>query len=214
MPPPLSSRRRKWILLAVFISTMNTQLGCIRFRNDAPPPDAAITPDAEIDAETPADAADDVVIPPPVCSRFGPNVAANIATDLIALLVSDCALRRHFAHLPPAGVGHFRECLTAQIGQVMGCRQHNGEPFKYPVEYAPGRFCRDMKSSHAMFSLSGGDFDAFIADMNTALDLAALTDDEKKRVLDVFRATRNDIVPVQLRDAAAPTAPCDTPDAN
>jgi hypothetical protein len=192
---------------------MSTQLGCIRFRNDAPPgADAAITPDAEVDAETPPEAGDDVVvIPPPVCARFGPNIAANIVIDLISLLLSDCRLRRYFADLTPAAVGHFRECLTAQIGQVMGCRQHNGEPFKYPVEYAPGRFCRDMKSSHGMFSLSDGDFDAFIADLNMALDLNALTENEKPRVSMVFGATRNDIV--RLKDAG-PTAPCDPPDAN
>jgi hypothetical protein len=211
MPPPLSYRRRKWISLAVFISTMSTQLGCIRFRNDAPSADAAIIPDAEVDAETPPEAGDVVVVPPPVCSRFGPEIAASIAIDLIALLLSDCLLRRHFAHLTPAATGHMQQCMTAQIGQIMGCRHPDGQPFKYPIEYEKGKFCRDMKSSHAMFSLSDGDFTAYIADVNTALDAQRFTDDEKMRVLGVFGATRNDIV--RLKDAG-PTAPCDAPDAN
>ena len=127
------------------------------------------------------------------------------------MLLSDCRLRRHFAHLPPVAITHFQECLTAQIGQIMGCRQADGEPFRYPVEYAKGKFCRDMKSSHSMLSASDGDFDAFVANLSAALDLKEFTPEEKMRVLGVFGATRNDIV--RIKDAG-PTAPCDAPDAN
>jgi hypothetical protein len=191
--------------------TAITQLGCIRFRNDAPPgADAAIAPDAEIDVETPPEGGDAVVIPPPVCARFPPTVAASIAGDLVSMLLSDCLLRRHFAHLPPVAITHFEECLTAQIGQIMGCRRADGEPFKYPIEYAKGKFCRDMKSSHSMLSASDGDFDAFIADLGAALERNDLMPEEKMRVLGVFGATRNDIV--RIKDAG-PTAPCDAPDA-
>ena len=196
------------------MSTVITQLGCIRFRNDAPPrADAAIAADVEVDAEVPPEAGDVVVIPPPICARFGPNVASSIASDLITLLRSDCLLRRHFEHLPPVAIAHFEECLTAQIGQILGCRHADGEPFRYPIEYAKGKFCRDMKTSHSELTTSDGDFDAFIADVSAALDLSltGLTMDEKMRVLAVFGATRNDIV--RIKDAG-PTAPCDAPDAN
>ena len=216
MSPLPTFRRRKWIWLAFFIGTTITQQGCIRFRNDAPPgADAAIAPDAEIDAETPSEGGDAVVVPPPVCSKFPPAVAASIAGDiagdLISLLGSDCILRRHFAHLPPVAITHFQECLTAQIGQIMGCRQLDGQPFRYPVEYAKGKFCRDMKSSHSMLTTSDGDFDAFIADLRAALHMHGLDDDDKMSVLGVFGATRNDIV--RIKDAG-PTAPCDAPDAS
>ena len=191
-------------------TTAITQLGCIRFRNDAPPgADAASAPDAEIDAAP--EGGDVVVIPPPVCARFAPTIAGSIAGDLVSMLLSDCVLRRHFAHLPPVSITHFQECLTAQIGQIMGCRQADGEPFKYPIEYAKGKFCRDMKSSHSMLSTSDGDFDAFIADLGDALERNDLMPEERMRVLSVFGATRNDIV--RIKDAG-PTAPCDAPDAN
>jgi hypothetical protein len=166
-------------------------------------------PDAESEASTPGDA---VVIPPPVCDRFTPTVAENIAGDLITqITVNDCRLRRHFANLPAIGIAHMQECLTAQIQQVMGCRHPDGEPFKYPILASDGRYCRDMKTSHMGMSLSDGDFDAFIADFSEALDLNGLNADEKMRVLAVFGATRNDMV--RLKDAG-PTQPCDAPDAN
>ena len=193
---------------------MITQLGCIRFRNDAPPrADAAVAADVEVDVEVPPEGGDVAVIPPPVCARFGPNVASSIASDLITLLGTDCVLRRHFAHLPPVAIAHFEECLTAQIGQILGCRHANGEPFKYPIEATNGKLCRDMKSSHSELTTSDGDFDAFVANVSTALELNlnGLTMDEKMRVLAVFGATRNDIV--RIKDAG-PTAPCDAPDAN
>ena len=110
-------------------------------------------------------------------------------------------------------LAHLQECLTAQIGQVMGCRHPDGQPFKYPTEDSNGKFCRDMKSSHAALNTSDGDFNAFIASLDTALDLNGngLNADEKMRVLMVFGATRNDIV--RIKDAG-PTLPCDAPDAN
>src|SRR5689334_4683122 len=160
MPPLKPSfdpvRARKWIWTAFAICTL---LGCIRFRNDAPAdagPDTGGSggaPDGENDAGTPVEGGDAVVVPPPICDRFNPSVADNIAGDLITeVAVNDCALRRHFANLPPASIVHLQECLTAQIGQVMGCRHPNGEPFKYPTLDSKNQLCRDMKSSHMMLS--------------------------------------------------------------
>lgn len=192
-------------------------MGCIRFRNDAPADagvDAGATvdgPGPEPDASSPMEGGDAVVIPPPVCDRFNSSVAESIAGDLISGLLADCRLRRHFTGLPPIAVTHLQECLTAQIGQVMGCKRPDGQPFKYPTFDSRGVFCRDMKSSHMDLSSSDGDFDAFIADFNEALDENGLTMDEKMRVAAVFGATRNDIV--RLKDAG-PTKPCDAPDAN
>jgi hypothetical protein len=190
---------------------MSMQLGCIRFRNDAPPGADAAVADAEVDAETPPEGGDVVVIPPPVCSKFHPSIANKIAADLISQLGADCLLRRHFANLAPVVVIHFEECLTAQIGQVMGCRHPDGEPFRYPTVDSKGRICRDMKSSHAGIASSDGDFDAFIADLNVVLDANGVDMADRMRVLTVFGATRNDIV--RLKDAG-PTLPCDAPDAN
>jgi hypothetical protein len=218
MPPitlPLfPARGRKAIYVALAICTLTA---CIRFRNDAPA-DAGHdsgggggAPDGEGDASIPSEGGDAVVVPPPVCDKFGANVAGTIAADLITELVNDCTLRRYFANLPPIALTHLQECLTAQIGQVMGCRQSDGQPVKYPTVDSNGKFCRDMKNSHAGLSLSDGDFDAFIADFNKVLDHLDFSDDDKMRVLGVFGATRNDIV--RFKDAG-PTAPCDAPDAN
>jgi hypothetical protein len=204
------NRRRIWLLLALAI---NTQVGCIRFRNDAPSDagsDAADSAGTE-DAGPSAEGGDAVVILPPVCDRFSSNVAASIAGDLISELLIDCRLRRYFGNLPPVAVTHLQECLTAQVGQVMGCRHPDGEPFRYPTTDSNGKFCRDMKGSHSSLSTSDGDFDAFIADLKKALDHNDLTMDEAVRVATVFGATRNDIV--RLKDAG-PTMPCDAPDAN
>lgn len=194
---------------------MSTLIGCIRFRNDAPA-DAAvdagalIDADEEVDTGAPVEGGDAVVIPPPVCEHINPSVAGSIAGDLISELVSDCRLRRNFANIPPIGVIHLQECLTAQIGQIMGCKYPDGQPFKYPTVDSKGQFCHDMKSSHMNLSASDGDFDAFIADFGKALDRTELNADEKMRVLSVFGATRNDIV--RIKDAG-PTMPCDAPDA-
>jgi hypothetical protein len=68
-----------------------------------------------------------------------------------------------------------------------------------------------MKSSHMPLNSSDGDFDAFIADLNKALDKNGLTMEERVRVATVFGATRNDIV---YQKDAGPTLPCDAPDAN
>jgi hypothetical protein len=68
-----------------------------------------------------------------------------------------------------------------------------------------------MKSSHLKLSSSDGDFDAFIADLNAALEDNKLTMEQRMRVLGVFGGTRNDIV--RLKEAG-PTLPCDVPDAN
>jgi len=198
---------------------ISTLSGCIRFRNDAPT-DAGVdaggagnAPDAESDAGSIPDMGDVFVPPPPVCDHLGPNAAENAASDLITeISVNDCILRRHFASLPPIAVTHLQECLTAQIGQVMGCRHPNGEPYRYPTEDSKGKLCRDMKGSHMGLGLSDGDFDAFIADMNKAFEHNDLmTPEDRMRVLQVFGATRADIV--RLKDAG-PTAPCDAPDAN
>jgi hypothetical protein len=193
---------------------MSTQLACIRFRDDAKADagqDAGIAVDAEPEASTPIEGGDAVANPPPVCDRFTPNIAESIAGDLISALGGDCRLRLHFANMPPIAVTHLQECLTAQIGQVLGCRHPNGDPFKYPTEDSKGQFCRDMKSSHMALSLSDGDFDAFIGDIGVALAQNGLNADEQMRVLAVFGATRNDIV--RIKDAG-PTKPCDAPDAN
>jgi hypothetical protein len=93
----------------------------------------------------------------------------------------------------------------------MGCRELNGDPFKYPTIDSKGQFCHDMKSGHAALSTSDGDFDAFIADFGMALAQNGLNADEQMRVLAVFGATRNDIV--RIKDAG-PTQPCDAPDAS
>jgi hypothetical protein len=58
--------------------------------------------------------------------------------------------------------------------------------------------------------LSDGDFDAFIADFNKALEHNDVIPEDRMRVLQIFGATRADIV--RLKDAG-PTAPCDAPDA-
>ena len=192
---------------------MSTLIGCIRFRNDAPIDagfDAGTAADVELEASTAIEGGDVVVIPPPVCQGFGPNLPGNVAGDLISLLLVDCRLRRYFTNLPPVALQSFHECLTAQIGQVMGCRHPDGEPFKYPTRDSTGRFCRDMKSGHSALSSSDGDFDAFVADLGEALLKNELTDADTTRVLTVFMATRNDIV--RLKDAG-PTMPCDAPDA-
>jgi len=214
-PPRAKDRRRKLFFAALAIST---QMGCIRFRNDAPADggsDAPMTPDSappENDAGgTLAEGGDAVVIPPPVCDGYDSNIAGRIAGDLISVLLVDCRLRRHFNNLPPIAVTHLQECLTAQIGQVMGCKHPDGEPFKYPTFDSKGNFCRDMKSSHMSLNSSDGDFDAFISDLNRALEQNGLTMDERVRVVTVFGATRNDIV---YQKEAGPTLPCDAPDAN
>jgi hypothetical protein len=207
MPPLFRSRRRKWIFFALAVST---HAGCIRFRSDAPAGvDASTSEDAGADVEHPVEGGD--ALPPPICEQFGPNIAERIAVDLLAKVRSDCVLRRHFANVPPIAATHLQECLTAQIGQIMGCKHADGTPFKYPTLDSNQRFCRDMKSSHASFNLSDGDFDAFIAATDTVLDANGLDTADKMRVLSVLGATRNDIV--RLKDAG-PTAPCDAPDAN
>jgi len=197
---------------------MSTQLGCIRFRNDAPADggsDAETTPDSappENDGGGPlAEGGDAVVILPPVCDGYDSNIPGRIAGDLISVLLVDCRLRRHFNSLPPIAVTHLQECLTAQVGQVMGCKHPDGEPYKYPTFDSKGTFCRDMKSSHMALNSSDGDFDAFISDLNKALEQNGLTMDERVRVATVFGATRNDIV---YQKDAGPTLPCDAPDAN
>ena len=207
-------RGRKWIRVALAICTLS---GCIRFRNDAPA-DAGLDAGGsggapgENDAGGAAEGGDVVVVPPPICDDLNPNIATMIAGDWVTeVTVNDCALRRYFANLPPIALTHLQECLTAQIGQVMGCRHPNGEPFKYPTLDSKGQFCRDMKSSHMAMSLSDGDFDAFIADLNKALVRNGLEEDDRMRILTVFGGTRSDIV--RLKDAG-PTAPCDAPDAN
>jgi hypothetical protein len=228
MPPLLSkllptsprdkNRRRKWFFVAI---AMSTQIGCIRFRNDAAADGgsgAETTPDSappENDGGTDgggtlAEGGDAVVIPPPVCDGYDSNIAGRIAGDLISVLLIDCRLRRHFNSLPPIAVTHLQECLTAQVGQVMGCKHPDGEPFKYPTFDSKGNFCRDMKSSHMALNSSDGDFDAFISDLNKALEQNGLTMEERVRVATVFGATRNDIV---YQKDAGPTLPCDAPDA-
>jgi hypothetical protein len=220
MPPimPLASpvRRRKWIWVALAVST---QLGCIRFRNDAKG-DAGVdsgatgTPDAESDTGTPNEGGDAVVIPPPVCDKFSPSVAESIAADLVTeVSVNDCRLRLHFAKLPAIAIEHFQECLAAQIGQVMGCRQSDGTPVRYPIRASNGQYCRDMRSSHMGLSVSDGDFDAFIADFNIALETNMVSPEDRMRILMVFGATRNDIVDVPRLREAGVTLPCDPPDA-
>ena len=211
-PAPLLSpvRGRKWIWLSLVMSTL---IGCIRFRNDAPADagvDASTIDATDIETSTPIEGGDAVVIPPPVCEGFNPNVTANIAGDLVSALISDCRLRRYFANLAPIALTHLEECLTAQIGQVMGCRHPDGEPFKYPTLDSKGQFCRDMKGSHMGLSTSDGDFDAFIALFSAALEHNGLDAVEVMRVVGVFGATRNDIV--RIKDAG-PTLPCDAPDA-
>jgi hypothetical protein len=218
-PPRAKNRQRKWLLSALAMSALmgSTQLGCIRFRNEAPGDaglDANVGADGsgtEEDAGSLAEGGDAVVIPPPVCDRFNSTVAASIAGDLISELLMDCRLRRYFTSLPPVAIAHLQECLTAQVGQVMGCRHPDGQPFKYPTLASNGQFCRDMKSSHLQLTTSDGDFDAFIADLTKALSHNDLTMEETVRVATVFGATRNDIV--RIKDAG-PTMPCDAPDAN
>ena len=215
MMPRSVVRGRKWI---GFVFAISTLLGCIRFRNDLPG-DAGLdgggggsAPDAESDAANVPEGGDVVAPPPPVCNGLPPNVAENIAGDLITeVAVNDCILRRHFANLPPIALIHLQECLTAQIGQVMGCRRADGEPYRYPTEDSRGKLCRDMKSSHAGLGLSDGDFDWFIADLNKAMEQNDVPLDGRTRVVTLFGATRNDIV--RLKDAG-PTAPCDAPDAS
>jgi len=214
MPNLFLTRRRKWLGIAL---AMTTLAGCIRFRSDAPAdagPDGSVDPG--IDADLPPEGGDVIVIPPPVCETLDPNVAPNvadkIAVDLITqVTVTDCRLRRHFTHLPPIALTHFHECLTAQIGQVMGCLQPDGAPFRYPTLDSNGKLCRDMKSSHLMLALSDGDFEAFLSDMDLALEANGLTEEQRKRVLMVFGATRNDIALVK---DAGPTKPCDAGNAN
>lgn len=208
----LLDRRRnwRWLPLALFVTT---SVGCIRFRNDALGDggvDSGATVDATDDPVIDDDAGDAVVIPPPVCEGLPSGVAEEIAGDLISELVADCRLRRHFTSLPPIALTRLQECLAAQIGQVMGCKFPNGEPYRYPTTDSKGSFCRDMKSSHLALSTSDGDFDAFIADLNAALDANGLTMQAKMRVAGIFGATRNDIV--RIKDAG-PTLPCDAPDA-
>jgi len=209
LPSPIRGRKRFFALLA-----MSTLIGCIRFRSDAPNDagfDAGQINDAtEADGGTPIEGGDVIVIPPPVCDHLKPGAAENIAGDLVSELLSDCALRRYFANLPPISITHFQECLTAQIGQVMGCRRLDGELFRYPTLDSTGKVCREMKGSHMGLSTSDGDFDAFIAALSRSLAHNELvTQEDIMRVATVFGATRNDIV--RIKDAG-PTQPCDAPD--
>lgn len=207
------NRRRNLGWIPVILA-VNTSLGCIRFRSDANPDagvDSGATVDAPEDTGAMAEGGDAVVIPPPVCDRFGPGIAESIAGDVISEVVADCRLRRYFISLPPIALSHLQECLSAQIGQVMGCKHPNGEHYRYPTNDSKGQFCRDMKSSHMGLSTSDGDFDAFVADVRAALEDNGLNTDEVNRVAGVFGATRNDIV--RIKDAG-PTLPCDAVDAS
>ncbi|MET0591293.1 MAG: hypothetical protein ABW133_01250 [Polyangiaceae bacterium] len=209
---PIANRRRKWVL--PLLLAVNTSVGCIRFRNDALTDggvDSGATVDAPEDTGAMAEGGDAVVIPGPVCDRYRPGIAESIAGDLITELVADCRLRRYFTSLPPIAVTHLQECLSAQIGQVMGCKHPNGEHYRYPTNDSKGQFCRDMKSSHMGLSTSDGDFDAFVADLRNALEDNMLTPDDVMRVAGVFGATRNDIVRIK---EAGPTLPCDAVDAS
>jgi hypothetical protein len=203
-PSSQGFRRRKWLLVALATSTA---AACIRFRSDAPPDGGS----GIEDAGTPIEGGDAVIILPPVCEGLPPTTPGIIAGNLITGLVNDCRLSRHFSQLPPTAITHLQECLTAQIGQVMGCLQADGEPFRYPIEYERGKFCRDMKGSHKNMSASDGDFNAFIEVLDGALaTVEELTPDDRMRVLKVFGATRSDIVHIE---DAGPTKPCDAPDA-
>jgi hypothetical protein len=209
----LFDRRRKWSWLPLAVVVL-TSSGCIRFRNDTLGDggvDSGATVDGGDDVGTSGEGGDVVVIPPPVCEGLPPGVAEDIAGDLISELLTDCKLQRHFTSLPPIALTRFQECIAAQIGQVMGCKHLNGEPYRYPTTDSNGSLCRDMKSSHIKLSSSDGDFDAFIADLNAALEDNKLTLEQRMRVLGVFGGTRNDIV--RLKEAG-PTLPCDAPDAN
>ncbi len=132
--------------------------------------------DAGVDAEPPPP-------PPPPKSLFerigGQDGVAKLVDSLLQNVNADAKLKKQFAKLKGDKLDSFKKNLSDQI-----CEGAGG-----PCKYAG----KDPKSPRDV-SISDAQWDAFVQDLQAAMDENKVSDDDKNELMALVAPLRNDIV--------------------
>jgi hemoglobin len=148
-------------------------------------PTASDTTTATASATTP---------PPPPKSLFerlgGKDAIGKVTDDFLAIVKDDKRINKFFAAaLKDKKKG---EALRGSVIDFL-CKTTGGD-----CEYKG----KDMKTAHAKMKIKDADFDAFMEDLNKALDKNGVGQTEKDEVNTALQGMRADIVTVATKPAA------------
>ena len=122
--------------------------------------------------------------PPAPLSLFdrlgGKEGIEKLVDSLVATVTTNPKLKKSFAKTKDAQLDEFKKNLNDQICEMAGG----------PCKYAG----KDMASAHAKMNVSGAQWDAFVMDLNTAMDESQIGEDEKNELMALFAPMRDDIV--------------------
>jgi hemoglobin len=148
-------------------------------------------------------------------TRLGGHAGIRAAVNAIVgkeLLDTDIASYFVYQTMTPTPAGHpnvdqLEECLTDQLGNAAG------GPETYPTtvtDDAGTWTCRDMKSIHAQFNISGGTFSQFVMIAANELQALGVAPADITAVGGVLTGTSSEIVNATLADAGElPFTPTD-----
>lgn len=146
-----------------------------------PPPVEPSVEDTNVDAgpSEPEDAG-----PPAPLSLFerlgGKEGVEKFVDSLVAMVTVNPKLKKSFAKTKDAQLEAFKKNLNDQICEMAGG----------PCKYAG----KDMASAHAGMKITGAQWDAFVLDLNSAMDENQIGEDEKNELMALFAPMREDVV--------------------
>jgi hemoglobin len=147
--------------------------------NPAPP---AAIPIASVDAGEPDVAPPPPPPPPPLYTKLGGNDGVAAIVDSFAdNLLADKRLKKAFARTKKGPkLDHFKQMLKDQICEMTGGDCH----------YAG----KTMSDEHASMKITAAQFDAFMEDLQLALDEKQVAKDDAQKLVDQFKQLEDQIV--------------------
>ena len=117
----------------------------------------------------------------------GKNAITAVVDDFVARCAGDSRINGKFAR---TDIPRLKASLIDQVCEAAGG----------PCTYSG----RDMKTTHQGMSVTGGEFDALVADLVATLDKFSVPEAEKNELLSVLGPLRSDIVEVETSATGTP----------
>jgi hemoglobin len=117
----------------------------------------------------------------------GKDAITAVVDDFVASCAADGRINGKFAH---TDIPRLKTELVDQVSVAAG---------------GPGTYTgRDMRTTHHGMSVTGGEFEALVADLVATLDKFGVGEAEKSELLSALAPMRSDIVEVESADTGTP----------
>ena len=117
----------------------------------------------------------------------GKDAITAVIDDFVARCAADSRINGKFAR---TDIARLKSSLIDQVAEA------TGGPFTYTG--------RDMRTTHLGMSVTGGEFEALVADLVATLDKFGVGEAEKNELLGALAPMRSDIVEVESSSTGTP----------